>query len=51
MREGVVEREILTHIAVGIGGFSTGTEVRIPSSRSAVCYIKQRATGALSIEL
>lgn len=31
-REGwrVKEKEILTDFAVGIGGFSTGTEVRIP---------------------
>lgn len=34
------EREILTDFAVGIGGFSTGTEVRIPPSRSTVCYFK-----------
>lgn len=35
------EREILTDFAVGIGGFSVGTEVRIPPSRSTVCYFKQ----------
>lgn len=34
------EREILTDFAVGIGGFSAGTEVRIPPSRSTVCYFK-----------
>lgn len=39
MSEG--EREILTDFAVGIGGFSVGTEVRIPPSRSTVCYFKQ----------
>lgn len=34
------ERGILTDFAVGIGGFSAGTEVRIPPSRSTVCYFK-----------
>lgn len=32
----------MTDFAVGIGGFSVGTEVRIPPpSRSTVCYFKQ----------
>lgn len=35
------KRKILTDFAVGIGGFSVGTEVRIPPSRSTVCYFKQ----------